>query len=48
MIRDLLSTVKRAFSDEKKDFKFFKFHMVVHTPLQVRKFGNLRIMDGNR
>lgn len=48
LIAALLTTMKRAFKAEKDNFKYHKFHTIVHAPLQVRTFGNLRIMDGNR
>ena len=48
LIVALLRTMKLAFKDEKDNFKYHKFHTIVHAPLQVRTFGNLRIMDGNR
>ena len=40
--------MKKAFEDEKESFKFYKFHTIVHAPYQIKEFGNLRIMDGNR
>lgn len=47
-ICDMLDTCKLAFSDECSNFSFYKFHMVLHCPLQIRQFGNLAIMDANR
>lgn len=32
----------------KSDFNFMKFHMVLHVPEQIRKLGNLDIVDANR
>lgn len=32
----------------KSDFKFFKFHMLLHTPEQIRMLANLDIVDANR
>jgi len=44
----MLTTCKKAFASECGDFGFYKFHMVLHCPLQIRKFGNVDIMDANR
>ena len=43
-----METCKRAFKDVCPNFKFFKFHTIVHCPLQARWFGNIDVMDGNR
>ena len=32
----------------KSKFKFMKFHMLLHTPEQIRMLGNLDIVDANR
>ena len=48
MISEMLTTMKEAFKDEKASFRFLKFHTILHAPLQVKEFGNLRVMDGNR
>jgi hypothetical protein len=48
LIDVLLETCKLAFFTESKGFKFFKFHMILHCPEQIRMFGNLDVMDANR
>jgi hypothetical protein len=48
LIVDLLETCKKAFNDESKNFKFPKFHIVVHCGAQIRMFGNLDVVDANR
>jgi hypothetical protein len=48
LIDDLLQTCKVAFLTESKGFKFYKFHMILHCPDQIRMFGNLDVMDANR
>ena len=48
LVVSMLSSMKKAFEDEKESFKFYKFHTIVHAPYQIKEFGNLRIMDGNR
>lgn len=44
----MLVTCKAAFAAECKNFCFYKFHMVLHCPRQIREFGNLDVMDANR
>ena len=48
-IQQFLLSMKQAFSKfSKSSFRFHKFHMILHAPLQVRQFGNLDVMDANR
>ena len=48
-IQGLLHSMKDAFGVVcKSDFRFMKFHMLLHTPEQIRMFGNLDIVDANR
>lgn len=48
LIVSLLEACKTAFKDVCPNFKFFKFHTIVHCPLQARWFGNIDVMDANR
>ena len=44
-----LLSMKYAFKGaSKSDFRFFKFHMLLHVTNQLLEFGNLDIADANR
>jgi hypothetical protein len=41
--------MKHAFKGaSKSDFRFFKFHMLLHVANQMLELGNLDIADANR
>ena len=46
---EFLLSMKYAFDGaSKSDFRFFKFHMLLHVANQLLEFGNLDIADANR
>jgi len=48
MITDYLSACKDTFDGVCSNFAFFKFHMIKHCPQQIKMFGSLLVMCGNR
>ena len=49
LIKSMLHAMKDVFKAEcDSNFRMYKFHTVLHTPLQLTEFGNLDILDANR
>ena len=45
----LLSNMKDVFAGfSKSEFRFIKFHIVLHCPWQIRQYGSLLVMDAGR
>lgn len=46
---EFLLSMKYAFQGaSKSEFRFFKFHMLLHVANQTLEYGNLDIADANR